>query len=52
MDAVESIYVSHSLLFLAVGGASSGQYAEFRKYCCLAFNILRQHANLILTLLR
>jgi len=35
----------------AMGGADSGQYQDFRKYCCLAFNILRQHANLILNLL-
>jgi len=35
----------------AMGGAHSTQYQDFRRYCCLAFNILRQHANLILNLL-
>jgi phosphatidylinositol 3-kinase len=35
----------------AMGGSQSGQYQDFRRYCCLSFNILRQHANLILNLL-
>eukprot|EP00462_Mataza_sp_D1_P020946 CAMPEP_0175147654 /NCGR_PEP_ID=MMETSP0087-20121206/16121_1 /TAXON_ID=136419 /ORGANISM="Unknown Unknown, Strain D1" /LENGTH=820 /DNA_ID=CAMNT_0016432885 /DNA_START=12 /DNA_END=2474 /DNA_ORIENTATION=+ len=35
----------------AMGGANSSHYAEFRNYCCLAFNILRKHAGLILNLL-
>jgi phosphatidylinositol 3-kinase len=35
----------------AMGGAQSESYQNFRKYCCLAFNILRKHANLILNLL-
>jgi phosphatidylinositol 3-kinase len=36
----------------AMGGHSSQHYADFRRYCCLAFNILRRHASLILNLLR
>jgi phosphatidylinositol 3-kinase len=35
----------------AMGGSQSQNYLDFRKYCCLAFNILRKHANLILNLL-
>ena len=35
----------------AMGGADSAQYQDFRRYSCLTFNILRQHANLILNLL-
>jgi len=35
----------------AMGGANSAHYRDFRKYCCLAFNILRQSAPLILNLL-
>jgi phosphatidylinositol 3-kinase len=35
----------------AMGGSGSSQYRDFRRYCCSAFNILRQDANLILNLL-
>jgi phosphatidylinositol 3-kinase len=35
----------------AMGGAQSPPYMEFRRYCVLAFNILRQHAVLIINLL-
>lgn len=35
----------------AMGGSQSKSYLEFRKFCCLAFNILRKHSNLILNLL-
>jgi len=38
-------------MFEAMGGAQSAHYRDFRHYCCLAFNILRKHANLIITLL-
>lgn len=34
-----------------MGGSNSSQYSEFRRYCCLAFNILRRSAPLILNLL-
>jgi len=35
----------------AMGGSNSDHYREFRKLCCLAFNLLRPHANLVLNLL-
>lgn len=35
----------------AMGGATSHHYEDFRRYSTLAFNILRQHASLILNLL-
>jgi len=35
----------------AMGSSNSAHYRDFRKYCCLAFNILRQSAPLILNLL-
>eukprot|EP00808_Paulinella_micropora_P001594 g58755.t1 len=35
----------------AMGGAESSHYRDFRKYCILAFNILRKNAKLILNLL-
>jgi len=35
----------------AMGGSTSTHYKDFRKYCCLAFSLLRPHANLILNLL-
>ena len=38
-------------MVLAMGGADSEKYLDFQKYCVLAFNILRQHASLILNLL-
>jgi len=38
-------------MVLAMGGSESNLYMDFRRFCCLAFNILRKHANLILNLL-
>ena len=35
----------------AFGGVQSEGYASFKKYCCSAYNIIRKHAKLILSLL-
>eukprot|EP00727_Mastigamoeba_balamuthi_P005824 m51a1_g1861 putative phosphatidylinositol 3-kinase (838) ;mRNA; r:628565-632039 len=34
----------------AMGGPQSPHYNQFRQYCCETYNILRKHANMILTL--
>ena len=33
-----------------MGGAGSAKYREFEELCCRAFNVLRRHSNLLLTL--
>jgi len=38
-------------MVMAMGGSGSPQYKDFRTYCCSAFNLLRNHATLILNLL-
>lgn len=35
-----------------MGGATSDGYYQFRKHCMTAYNLLRQHAHLILNLLQ
>jgi len=38
-------------MVMAMGGSGSSHYKDFRTYCCSAFNLLRNHATLILNLL-
>jgi phosphatidylinositol kinase/protein kinase (PI-3 family) len=38
-------------MIMAMGGLQSPGYAEFRRYCGLAYSVFRKHASLILNLL-
>jgi len=42
---------SHAVFFTMVCVCVCMYVQSFRKYCCLAFNILRKHAKVILNLL-